>query len=104
MRDANRLDDFYEKFKKIHKEYFTDLRFGQLCMNFLGWVQSSKGIDPFFPEENKMIELLKEYTKNNSTWYTGGVLFNDDAAKDSIKEGIEKYINDTINKTDNTGT
>ena len=30
MRDPNRLDDFYEKLKKIHKEKVPDWRFGQL--------------------------------------------------------------------------
>ena len=62
MRDPNRLDDFYDELKKIHKEYFCDIRFGQLCSNFFGWLMSKKGIDLFFPEEDKMLEYFKEYT------------------------------------------
>lgn len=61
MRDPNRLDKFYEEFKKIHKESFPDLRFGQLCSNFYGWLMSRKSIDLFFPEEDKMLEYFKEY-------------------------------------------
>lgn len=62
MRNPNRLDLFYQTLIEIHKQKFPDIRFGQLMCNFFGWVMSSKGIDPFFPEEDKMIEYLKEYT------------------------------------------
>lgn len=68
MRDPNRLDKFYEELNKIHKEHFPDWRFGQLMMNFLGWVQATKG-DPFFPEEAVMLGYLKEYCSGNlSPW------------------------------------
>lgn len=68
MRDKERLDKFYGELKQIHKEYFPDWRFGQLCSNFFGWLMSNKKIDMFFPEENKMIEYIREYAKNNSVW------------------------------------
>ena len=61
MRDPNRLDNFYNKFKQLHKACFPDWRIGQLMMNFLGWVQGTKGRDPFFPEESEMINLFEEY-------------------------------------------
>ena len=64
MRDPARLDKFYEEMKKIHREYFPDWRFGQLMTNFLSEVDS----DPFFWEENKFIEKLREYAKANSMW------------------------------------
>lgn len=64
MRDPARLDKFYEEMKKIHREYFPDWRFGQLMINFLSEVDS----DPFFWEENKFIEKLREYAKANSMW------------------------------------
>lgn len=63
MRDINRLDGFYDKVKEIHKHYFPDWRFGQLCSNFFGWLYSEKGIDLFFPEEDKMVEYFEEYAK-----------------------------------------
>lgn len=62
MRDPNRLYDFYKELQTIHIRYFSDLRFGQLMLNFINWMLNTKGIDPFFPEEDKMIEYLKEYT------------------------------------------
>lgn len=69
MRDPNRLDDFYEEFKNIHRKHFPDYRFGQLISNFFGWVISEKERDIFFPEEKEMLKLFREYVdslKNNS--------------------------------------
>lgn len=61
MRDPNRLNDFYDTLKEIHKTYFPDWRYGQLCSNFFGWLMSEKQIDLFFPEENEMLKYLKEF-------------------------------------------
>lgn len=69
MRNPERLDDFYETFKAIHKKSFPDWRAGQLWMNFLGWCRSIKKQDPFFSEELEMIKLFKEYANTNSPWY-----------------------------------
>ena len=61
MRDPKRLNNFYDEFKKLHKQYFPDWRFGQLISNFFGWLSQYKGLDCFFPEEGKMIEYFREY-------------------------------------------
>ena len=61
MRNPNRLDNFYFQLREIHKTKFPDWRFGQLMSNFLGWVYSEKKQDPFFPEEDKMLEYFKEF-------------------------------------------
>lgn len=61
MRSPERLDVFYDELKRMHKEHFCDLRFGQLCSNFFGWLMDEKEIDLFFPEEDKMIEYIQEY-------------------------------------------
>lgn len=66
MRNPERLDGFYDELKNIHKQYFTDWRFGQLCSNFFGWLYEKKKLDLFFPEENEMLEYLKEYVKDES--------------------------------------
>lgn len=63
MRNPDRLDKFYDKLKEIHKENVPDWRFGQLMSNFLTWVYNTKNTDIFFPEEDKMIQLLEEYFK-----------------------------------------
>ena len=60
MRDPNRLNGFYKELCRVHRTYFSDLRFGQFMMNFLGNVASA-GRDPFFPEENEMLKLLYKY-------------------------------------------
>lgn len=67
MRDPNRLDKFYIEMGRIHKKYFPDWRFGQLCSNFFGWLAENH-IDFFFPEEDKMIEYLNQYVQSLSSW------------------------------------
>lgn len=56
MRDKNRLDSFYEELCKIHKKYFSQYRVGQLFMN----LEREYG-DLFYYEEDKMIELIRQY-------------------------------------------
>ena len=77
MRDPNRLDKFYEEFKEIHKKYAPNQRFGQFCSNFFGWVVSKKKKDIFFPEDDKMLEYLKEYVNEDhllhDSWELEGV-------------------------------
>lgn len=68
MRKPERLYPFYEEVRNIHINYFPDWRFGQLCSNFFGWLASEKGKDLFFPEEDKMLEYLKEYAITHSKW------------------------------------
>ena len=67
MRNPERLDNFYNELKEIHKRSFPDLRFGQFMMNALEWIAKKR--DPFFPEEDEMLELIKEYVNTNSMWY-----------------------------------
>lgn len=61
MRDPYRLYKFYEKLRDIHIEKFPDLRFGQLCFNFFGWLATERGVDYFFPEEEEMLRALERY-------------------------------------------
>lgn len=69
MRDPNRLDKFYDELRRLHKKYYPDWRFGQLCSNFFGWLASEKKMDLFFPEEDKMLDYLREYIKvTGSPW------------------------------------
>ena len=76
MRNPERLDSVYFHLCEIHKKSFPDMRFGQLMMNFLGFVNSTKKRDTFFPEEDEMVELFKEYANSNSMWYQGWDLLN----------------------------
>lgn len=66
MRDPNRLDSFYAELCQMHKKYFPDWRFGQLCSNFFSWLASTKQTDLFFPEEDKMLKYLHEYCQQRS--------------------------------------
>jgi len=63
MRNPNRLDKFYDELKTIHKRSFADWRFGQLYNNFFVWLINEKGLDPFFPEEDKMLKYIQEYER-----------------------------------------
>ena len=60
MRDANRLDKFYKELCEIHKKHFQDLRFGQLLVNV---ASEYAGRDFFFPEEDEMIQMFRDYAK-----------------------------------------
>ena len=59
MRDQNRIDKFCARLAKAWK-MFPDQRFGQLMCNILGDMQMN-GRDPFFPEEDEMIEYIEKY-------------------------------------------
>lgn len=64
MRDPNRIDDFCNRLKVVWKQV-PDLRFGQLMLNALGTMQAG-GRDPFFPEEDEMIQFLENYVSSPS--------------------------------------
>lgn len=61
MRRPERLYKFYEQVNLIHMQQFPDWRFGQLMTNFFKWLQSIKDVDPFFPEEDELIDLFREF-------------------------------------------
>lgn len=61
IRNPERIDVFTSELNRIWKTYYLDWRFGQFMSNFLGFVQSKKNRDIFFPEESEMPTYLKEY-------------------------------------------
>ena len=67
MREIGFTD--YDTLKEIHKKSFCDMRFGQFMIVVFGWIQQTKGRDPFFPEEDEMIKLIKEYANTTSMWF-----------------------------------
>ena len=60
MRDPKRIDEFMNVLTESWKT-FPDWRFGQMMTNFLGFVSSETDADIFYIEDDKMLELLKEY-------------------------------------------
>lgn len=56
MRDKERLKVFYKELDEIHEKHFPDWRVGQLFMN----LEREYG-DLFFYEEDKMMELIRNY-------------------------------------------
>lgn len=64
MRDVNRIPKFTKELEK-RMRYYSDLRFGQLMMNFLNYVALEHKRDPFFPEESEILKYLKEYAKKS---------------------------------------
>lgn len=58
MRDTKRIKPFLEEIEKLW-EKVPDWRFGQLIINVLGTCKK----DPFFYEEDEMLELWKEFFK-----------------------------------------
>lgn len=63
MRKPERLDEFYDELKEIHKTYFSDWRFGQMIVNVLADWQAKTGRDIFFPEEDEVIQIFRDYVK-----------------------------------------
>ena len=61
MRNPERLDSVYFHLCEIHKKSFPDMRLGQFLLNALGWINSTKKRDPFFPEEEQMIKYIREF-------------------------------------------
>ena len=61
MRNPNRLENFYDELERIHRTHFCDWRFGQFMSNFFRWLYQEYVMDPFFPEEDKMLEYLYEF-------------------------------------------
>lgn len=57
MRKIERIEPFMKELTKIWKEKCPDWRFGQLMSNVL----NSFDIDPFFIEEDEMLERFKKY-------------------------------------------
>lgn len=57
MRKIERIEPFMKELAKIWKEECPDWRFGQLMINVL----NSFDIDPFFIEEDEMLERFKKY-------------------------------------------
>ena len=72
MRDPNRLDNFYENLKKLHKENVPDWRFGQLISNFQSWY----GNDIFYLEENQFMSKLNEFFRWDKRWKLMKYFFN----------------------------
>lgn len=63
MRDIKRIRPFCNALASIWEEYAGDWRFGQLICNVFGQM-AAEGRDPFFPEENEMIDYFKNYFNN----------------------------------------
>lgn len=63
MRDINRIDKFCWRLAEAWKKV-PDWRFGQLMVNCLGAMDR----DPFFPEDDEMIEYIEQFTEKNTPY------------------------------------
>lgn len=61
MRNPDRIDKFCNELAQIWKSNVPDWRFGQLICNVFGTLNE----DPFFPEEDRMIKIFKDYFGKN---------------------------------------
>lgn len=60
MRDPNRIYKFCNELAALWVEHAPDWRFGQMMMNVLGQM-GNEGHDPFFPEDDEMLDYFKKY-------------------------------------------
>lgn len=48
--------DTYDKFRDLHKGFFPDWRFGQMIVNFFGWIPESDLIG-----DEKLVKYLEQF-------------------------------------------
>lgn len=63
MRDKKRIRAFCNRLA-VAWEHWPDLRFGQLMMNVFGSMKR----DPFFPEDDEMIEHIEQWVAQNTPY------------------------------------
>lgn len=61
MRRKDRIKPFLDELATLWGDEFQDWRFGQLMSNFVSWLWQEKNIDIFFIEENRFLELFREF-------------------------------------------
>ena len=61
MRDARRLPIIYTMINEAHKAVNPDLRIGQFLVGFLDWITIYQGRDPYYIEDEKLVNMLEEY-------------------------------------------
>lgn len=63
-RSKNRIPKFCDELAKVwmSKDSLVDLRFSQIMLIFLQFLQKNN-IDPFYYEEDKMMDLIKKCFK-----------------------------------------
>lgn len=61
MRRKDRIKPFMLELAELWENNVPDWRFGQLLVNVI----NTQSKDPFFFEEDEMLELFKEYFKEN---------------------------------------
>lgn len=61
MRNPDRIKEFCNELAEIWETNVPQWRFGQLICNVFGTLNE----DPFYPEEDKMIKIFKDYFGKN---------------------------------------
>ena len=61
MRDKKRIKKFCDELATIWENECPDFRFGQMICNIFNDMVVSERRDPFFPEEDEMINYIKNY-------------------------------------------
>ena len=75
MTNQDRLHSVYQELCEIHKKSFPEMRTSQFLLNLMGWINAEYG-DPFFIEDDKLLEYAKEYANSHSAWYQGWDILN----------------------------
>ena len=65
MRNKKRIKEFCNELANIWEENVPQWRFGQLICNVFGQM-ATEDKDPFFPEEDEMINYFKNYFNNEN--------------------------------------
>jgi hypothetical protein len=63
MRDKKRIKKFCDELATIWENECPNYRFGQMICNVFSDMVAPERRDPFFPEEDEMINYIKNYFK-----------------------------------------
>ena len=64
-RNTFQIGVLVSELKEIHKKHFPDWRFGQMIVNVLADWQAKTKRDIFFPEEDEMIQIFRDYVNKD---------------------------------------
>ncbi len=66
MRDVNRLEPLYLEMAEVHKK-LPDMRIMQLMQCFMGDYYQKHKVDPFYLEDDEMVQEFEKYITELTT-------------------------------------
>lgn len=65
-KDSSILIKFGNLLYSLCQDKYSHWRTGQLLSNFISWLESEKCLDIFYVEDQELLDLLKEFSKEGN--------------------------------------